>query len=69
MRLASLAEPPGPQERFQRRTMKPIFETFVSVPSLDVPVLQSVDQLVDVLKILDVSVPEQVVRPAACRAP
>ena len=56
---ASLAEPLGLQIR--RRTVEPIFETFVAVPSLDVPVLQSVDQPVDVQKILDISVPEQVI--------
>ena len=56
---ASLAEPLGLQIR--RRTVEPIFETFVAVPSLDDLVLQSVDQPVDVQKILDISVPEQVI--------
>ena len=60
MRPASVAEPPGPQEQVQRRTVEPIFETFVPVPSRVVPVLQSVDQPVDVLKNLDISVTEQV---------
>ena len=54
LRPASVAEPPGPQ-------VEPILETFVPVPSLDVPVPQSVDQPVDVLKIFDISVPEQVI--------
>ena len=60
-RPASLAEPPEPQERVPQRTVEPIVETFVSVPILDVPVLQSGDQLVDVFKFFDISVPEQVI--------
>ena len=57
-----LGEPPGPQERVQRHTVEPILETFVPVPFLDVLVPQTVDQLVDVLKILDISSPvEQVI--------
>ena len=52
-----LGESPGPQERIQRHT-----ETFVPVPVLDVPVPQSVDQQVDVLKIIDTTSPvEQVI--------
>ena len=43
-RPASLAEPPGPQERIQRRTVD------------DVPVEQTVDQLVEVLsKFVDIN--------------
>ena len=60
-RPASLAEPPGPQERVPQRTMEPMLETFVPVPCLDVPVLQMVDQPVDILQILDVPLPEQVI--------
>ena len=60
-RPASLAEPLEPQERVPQRTVEPIVETFVSVPILDVPVLQSGDQLVGVLKFFDISVPEQVI--------
>ena len=60
-RPVSLAEPPGPQERVPQRTVESIVETFVSVPILDVPVLHSGDQLVDVLKIFDISVPELVI--------
>ena len=52
---------PGPQERVPQRTVEPMLETFVSVPSLDVPVLQMVDQPVDILQILDVPLPEQVI--------
>ena len=43
-----LGESPGPQERMQRHTVEQIIETFVPVPMLDVPVPQTVDQLVDV---------------------
>ena len=39
-RLATLAEPLGPQERIPQRTVGPMLETFVPVPSLDVPVAQ-----------------------------
>ena len=60
-RPASLAEPPGPQERVPQRTVEPMLETFVPVPSLDVPVLQMVDQPVDILQILDVPLPEQAI--------
>ena len=52
-RPASLAEPPGPQERVPQRTVEPMLETFVPVPSLDVPVPQTVDRLEDVLEIVD----------------
>ena len=60
-RPASLAEPPGPQERVPQRTVEPMLETFVPVPSLDVPVLQMVDQPVNILQILEFALPEQVV--------
>ena len=38
-----------------------MLETFVPVPSLDVSVLQMVDQPVDILQILDVPLPELVI--------
>ena len=60
-RPASLAEPPGPQERDPQGTVEPMLDTFVPVPSLDVPVLQMVDQPVDILQILDFALPEQVI--------
>ena len=56
-----MTEPPGPQERVPQHTVEPMLETFVPVPSLDVPVPQTVDQLEDVLKIVDNSVPEQLI--------
>ena len=59
--LASLAEPPGPQVRVPQRTVEPMLETFVPVPSLDVPVPQTVGQLVEVLRLIDTVVPEQVI--------
>ena len=46
-RPACLAEPPGKKERVPHRTGEPMLETFVPVPSLDVPVAQTVDQLVE----------------------
>ena len=39
-----------------------MLETFVPVPSLDVPVAQMVDQLVEVLRLFDTMVFEQVIR-------
>ena len=63
MRPASLAEPRGARDRVLRHTVKQIIETFVPVPMLDLdaPVPQMVDQLVDVLKLLDTAIPEQVI--------
>ena len=52
----SLADLLGPQER-----VEPMLETFVLVPSLDAPVPQPVDQLVEVLRLIDTVVPEQVI--------
>ena len=43
---------PWPQQRAQRHTVEQIIETFVPAQILDAPVPQSVDQLVDVLKII-----------------
>ena len=60
-RPASLAEPPGPQERVPQRTVELMLETFVPVPSLEVPVPQMVGQLVEVVRLIDTVVPEQVI--------
>ena len=63
LRPTGLVEPRGPQERIQRHTAEQMIESFVPVPMLDhdAPVPQTVDQLVDVLKLFDNSVPEQVI--------
>ena len=62
-RPTGLVEPRGPQERIQRHTAEQMIESFVPVPvlDLDAPVPQMVDQLVDVLKLLDTAIPEQVI--------
>ena len=49
------------QERVPQRTVEPMLETFVPVPSLDVLVPQTVGQLVEVLRLIDTVVPEQVI--------
>ena len=49
----------GPQERGQRRTVQQIVDP-VPLPTLDDPAPQMVGQLVDVLKLLDTAIPEQV---------
>ena len=51
----------GPQERVQRRTMEQIVDSAPFLPSLDVPVPLMGEQLVEVYKLLDVMVPEQVI--------
>ena len=51
----------GPQERVQRRTMEQIGDSVPFLPSLDVPVPLMGEQLVEVYKLLDVMVPEQVI--------
>ena len=63
MRPTGLVEPRGPQERIQRHTAEQMIESFVPVPvlDLDAPVPQMVDQLMDVLKLLDTAIPEQVI--------
>ena len=63
LRPTGLVEPRGPQERIQRHTAEQMIESFVPVPMLDhdAPVPQMVDQLVDMLKLFDNSVPEQVI--------
>ena len=62
-RPTGLVEPQGPQERVQRHAVEQMIESFVPVPMLDLdaPVPPMVDQLVDVLKLFDNSVPEQVI--------
>ena len=62
-RPTSLVEPRGPEERIQRHTAEQMIESFVPVPvlDLDAPVPQIVDQLVDVLKLFDTAIPEQVI--------
>ena len=50
-----------PQERDQRRTVVQIVDTTLIVPSLDVPVPQMDNQLVEVCRQLDVRIPEQVI--------
>ena len=60
-RLASLAEPAGPQERIQRRTVEQFAELVPMVQILDAPVPQTVDQLVEVLRPVDTMVPEQLI--------
>ena len=52
-RPASLAEPPGPQERVQRHTMEQLAEVAPMVPSLAVPEPQTVDQVVAMVKHVD----------------
>ena len=53
----------GPQERVQRHTVEQNIDTFAAVPMLDAPV-PLVGQLVEVLKIVDMMVPdvEQVIK-------
>ena len=61
VRPASLAEPQGPQERVQLRTVEDIADVLPMVQILDIPVLQGVDQLVEVWRYLDFHIPEQVI--------
>ena len=56
-----LAPVSGPQERVQRHFVKQLVEPVRGVPVLDAPVPKMVDHLVDVLKIFDRSLTEQVV--------
>ena len=62
MRPASLAEPPGAQERVQRHTVDQIVDAVSGLPTLDVPVPQMADQLLALLMALDSIVPEQVIK-------
>ena len=50
-----------PQERDQRRTVEQIVDNTLIVPSLDVPVPQMENQLVEVCGQLDTHIPEQAV--------
>ena len=50
-----------PQERDQRHTVEQIVDTVLFAPSLDVPVPQMDNQLVEVCGQLDVRIPEQVI--------
>ena len=50
-----------PQERDQRHTVEQIVDTVLFVPSLDVPVPQMENQLVDVCRLFDVLIPEQAI--------
>ena len=61
---ASLAEPPGPQERVQRHTVEHVVDFVRFAPMvqiLDAPVPQSGDQPVVAFKHFDISVPAQVI--------
>ena len=65
LRPACLAEPRGPQERVQLRTVEHIADVVPMVQILDAPVPQvgelGVDQLVEALRHLDLLIPEQVI--------
>ena len=50
-----------PQERDQRHTVEQIVDTVLFSPSLDVPVPQMDNQLVDVCRLFDVLIPEQAI--------
>ena len=50
-----------PQERDQRHTVEQIVDTVLIAPSLDVPVPQMGNQLVEVCRQLDVRIPEHVI--------
>ena len=56
-RPASLAEPPGPQERIQRHTVKQLAELAPMVQVLDDPAPLTVEQPADVLKLFDTQSP------------
>ena len=55
-RPTGLVEPPGPQERVPRHTLEQMADV---APMVQIPVPQLVDKLEDVLKIVDLFVPEQ----------
>ena len=65
LRPACLAEPRGPQERVQLRTVEHIADVVPMVQILDAPVPrvgeQGVDQLVEAFRHLDLLIPEQVI--------
>ena len=57
----SLAEPRGPQERVQLRTVEHIADVVPMVQILDIPVPQMENQLVEVCRQLDILIPEQAI--------
>ena len=59
MRPASLAEPPGAQERVQKHTVEQLADGAPRLPTFDVLVPQMVDQPVAVLARFDLPLPEQ----------
>ena len=59
LRPTGLVEPPGPQERVPRHTVEQMADLAPRVLILDAPVPQLVDKLEDVLKVVDLPVPEQ----------
>ena len=65
LRPACLAEPRGPQERVQLRTVEHLADVVPMVQILDAPVPrvgeQGVDQLVEAFRHLDLLIPEQVI--------
>ena len=50
-----------PQERVQRRTVEQNVDNSLFLPTLDVPVPQMVNQLVEVCRLFDVLIPEQAI--------
>ena len=56
-----LAPVSGPQERVLRHTAEQAGDVVPGLPALDAPVPQMVDKLEDVLKIVDLFVPAQVI--------
>ena len=50
-----------PQERVQRRTVEQIVDNSLFLPTLDVPVPQMENQLVEACRLLDVLIPEQAI--------
>ena len=50
-----------PQERVQRRTVEQIVDNTLFLPTLDVPVPQMENELVEVCRLLDVFIPEQAI--------
>ena len=61
LRPTGLVEPPGPQERVPRHTVEQMADVTPMVQILDAPVPQMVEHVVDVLKIFDRGLAEQVI--------
>ena len=62
LQATGLVEPRGPQEHVQRHTTEQMVEFAPMVQILDAPVLQTVEQLADILKLMDTQSPvEQVI--------